>query len=447
MLILLGLGLLLGAIILAGNLAGLPAPVLIPEDRFVGAYGPVTLAFKELVQIESIETRLRLDPPVEGLFRQTQAEDRSGFLITFWPARPLQVGQRYTVSLDAGVRSQSGMELRRAFSWQVSVRPADILYLSPTDRPELWRISTDGQQPTQLTQTDGSIFDYHVSPDGSRIIYSVINEQKGIDIWQLDFLAGSAQVLLPCGADWCSSPTFSPDGTKIAYSRRRSGAFPGEGPGVPRIWLLDLQARSTDALYVDPNIGGFDPVWSPDGRYIAFFDGLSQGVRVLDMLVRTDFLLPSQMGASGQWSPDSQRLLFTNFESSGDSPFVAVYEVDVQTQQIRRVLGEDFDQVDYSVPVWQPDGQMLAVALRLFTGSPSKQLWLLDLEGQQRQSITDNQMFTHASYHWNPGGNLLVFQRLELGKAHTLPQIALWDRQTGQTLLLAENAFQPHWKP
>jgi Tol biopolymer transport system component len=153
------------------------------------------------------------------------------------------------------------------------------------------------------------------------------------------------------------------------------------------------------------------------------------------------------MGTSGAWSPDSQRFLFINFESGDSAPFVAVYEVTVQTQQIRRVFGEDFDQVDYSVPSWQPDGQQVAVALRLLSGSPSKQLWIQDLEGQQRQSITDDQLFTHASYHWDPSGNQLVYQRLELGKANTLPQIAVWDRQSGQTTILAENAFQPLWIP
>jgi Tol biopolymer transport system component len=445
--VLLVLLVLLAAVVAAGNRAGLPAPQFVPENASVGARGPITLVFSEPVLVESIESRLKLDPVVSGRVTVLTDPGRRGYAVSFWPDQPLLPGQRYSLVLAAGVRSQSGLELRSPVTWEFTPRQAEILFLSPTERPELWQAVGDGTEPKQLTSTGGSLFDFEVSLDGSWIIYSVINQQGGIDLWQMNRWSGETQMLLPCQTDWCNNPVYSPDGTKIAYSRRKSGALPGEGPGVPRMWMLDLVQQSTDALYVDPNIGGFDPAWSPDGRFLAFFDGLSQGVRVLDLTSRTDFLLPSQMGVVGEWSPDSRRILFVDFVTTDAGPNVSIYEVEVESQQIRRVLDEDVNQVDYSVPAWASDGETLAVAVRFFSDGPGKQLWMLRQDGAQRQPITNNQLFTHASYHWDPAGTKLVYQRLEFGRSGTLPQVVVWDRLTDQSIVVAENAFLPLWVP
>jgi Tol biopolymer transport system component len=121
--------------------------------------------------------------------------------------------------------------------------------------------------------------------------------------------------------------------------------------------------------------------------------------------------------------------------------------VDVQTQQSQLILGSEQDPMDYSMPDWSPDGSWLAVALRSLTGSPSKQVWIMHPDGSQRQSVTSEQLFTHAAYHWSPDSQMLAFQRLELGASATRPQIAVWNRADGSITLLAEDAFQPAWLP
>jgi Tol biopolymer transport system component len=443
-----GMGLLLVIVVALGNQAGLPAPELALVKGQTGARGPLVVLFAEPVQLDSLEQRFSLDPPVTGRLSVLPRQGgRTEYPVAFWPEKPLEPGIQYALSLDAGVTSQTGLELRKPVSLPFSVRQPEVFFLSPTTSPELWQAAGDGSAPVQVTSTGGALFDFKVSADGSRIVYSAVNQSQGIDLWEMDRWTRETRLLLPCESDWCSSPVYSPDGTKIAYSRRRSGALPGEGPGVPRIWLLDLVQESTDLLYSDPNVGGYDPSWSPDGRFLAFFDGLAQGVRVLDLSQGTDFLLASQMGMVGEWSPDSRSLLFIDFLSFDAGPDVAVYEVDVETQQIRRALGEEVNQVDYSVPVWSPDGEILAVGVRLLLDGPGKQVWLMTSSGQQRRVITSDPRFTHASYHWDPTGNRLVFQRLEMGRSGTLPQIMVWDRHSEQAVMVAENAFLPAWAP
>lgn len=448
LLALVALVVLLAAIALLADPARKEVARLVAESTggllTIGVHGPVTLEFDDAMQRDSVESRFSLDPPVEGSFTWNGTNDRS---VSFWPARALQPGQRYSVRLAARARSQGGQEVAKAQTWQVAVRQAELLYLSPSRAPELWRCSSDGRNCNRLTSTGGRVIDYSVSFDGNRIVYSLRNEEQGIDLWEINRQGGAAEILLPCGTDWCSSPAYSPDGKFIAYSRRRVSGLPGRQPEAPRIWILERAAQTTTELLADPRIGGTRAAWSPDGRLLAFFDEISGGVRVYNVATRSDFLVPAVEGTAIEWSPDSAFLFYLQAGIKGETPYSSVYRLDVRTQEISQVLGEDA--ADYSVPAWSSDGEWAVVGQRLAGGSLTRQLWLVSLSAGQgeRQAITDDVLFNHGGYQWEPGGSRLVYQRLEFGKSDSLPQVTVWNRQDGQTLLLAEDAFQPLWIP
>jgi Tol biopolymer transport system component len=448
-----GLAALLGLIIALGSLAGLKPPRLKPADGKIGSPGPLTLVFPDSMQPDSVEARLSLDPPVAGRFSWRGQDGQPDRVVSFWPEQHLPSGQRYAVRLAAGARSQAGLALRQEHTWQVVIRAAEVLYLSPAGAPELWRAAPGGAAPLRLTDTGGQVFDYSVSPDGQRVVYSAGNEQRGVDLWVVGRDGEAPELVLPCQSDWCVNPAYAPDGLSLAYSRRRAGAVQGEGPGVPRIWLVDLSTGTTEQLSADPDMGGYEPAWSPDGRRLAFFDGLAGGIRVMEMASKTSFLLPSQMGLTGEWSPDGRSLVFTDVRSTEAGPAVEIYVADLETQRARRVLEDDPGPLDYSNPVWTVDGSQVVAALRPMTGGPTKQLWLLWLDparapaGQARQPITEDPLFTHAGYRWDPAGENLVYQRLDIGSSSQKPQIVVWNRAGRESLVLAEDAFQPRWIP
>lgn len=94
------------------------------------------------------------------------------------------------------------------------------------------------------------------SPDGSSIAYLLTNE-----LWILDVLTGEARELARCES--CGgSPAWSPDGTTLAVA---GGAVPG------RIFLFDVNTGQASSISLMEPWGAYtSPAWSPDGESIAF---------------------------------------------------------------------------------------------------------------------------------------------------------------------------------
>jgi len=441
-----GLLLALGAFFLYRSQACLAPPRVLLEDGALSSSGPLQLVFDEPVDEESAESRLRLEPAVEGKIAWLEDRDSGSQTLVFKPDQPFSPGTEIVVRLLEGVAGADGRKLAQALAWKVLIRGPEILFLSPTDKPDLWRSSGPGAALRQITFTGGAIYDYGAAWDGTRIAYSARNDQGGLDLWEIGRDGGPPRRLLSCQVDWCFNPAYSPDGRYIAYSRQTMSALSAATRG-PRIWLMLTETLSTEILLSDPVIEGIDAAWSPDGKFLAFYDEKSQGIRVTSLATRRDFLLPAAMGYNGSWSPDSQQIIFTDEVNTELGPFGQVYFAGVASQGLISILDMDEEQTEYSKPEWSPKGTEVAIAAWLVQGSAGKQIWIMNVDGSQRLPVTQDQVITNSSYHWSPAGDRLVFQRLELGSSDHRPWVTVWERETGSLKRIADDAFQPQWLP
>jgi serine/threonine-protein kinase len=189
--------------------------------------------------------------------------------------------------------------------------------------------------------------------------------------------------------------SLSPDGTQAAVSIAESGNTD--------VWVVDLGRGTSLRLTTAPTIDAA-PVWSPDGRWIAFRseregpglfrrDALAAGP--IEQLTTTD----GPIHSPSSWSPDSRTLLFALFRSYRHQ---AVASVTPPERAVRVLLDGEYAQ---SEPHLSPDGRWLAyqsdesgrleVYVRLFPALTSGR-WQVSAGGG-------------SSPRWSPDGRELLF--------------------------------------
>jgi len=147
----------------------------------------------------------------------------------------------------------------------------------------LCSILVDAQQ-TKRSITEKDIFDFvwvanpQVSPDGSRVAFTrvtVDEKRTGYEtsIWTVATSGGAVPVRMTNGKR-DGQPRWSPDGKRIALVRGGEKDESGK-PKPPQIAILSL-AGGEAWIITDLPKGAAGPVWSPDGKRIAFLSTTTQ---------------------------------------------------------------------------------------------------------------------------------------------------------------------------
>ena len=431
------------ALVWGGTQVGiLPSGSFPAEGRETGMYGPIWIEFSEPMQTDSVEAAFSISGGGDGEFVW------DGNRVRYVPDEPLAVGEQYAVSLAPGSLSEGGRSVDEAFEFSFTVRQPWILYLSYTDMgAEIYRISPSGGEPQALTDSGGLIYDFQPSPDGELIAYSLVNEENGIDIWLMDRDGRSARVFLDCGMDRCMGPSWSPDGTMIAYSRMEAGLQPQAGYGAARVWLAYTETGETARLFANAQKVGYGPGWSPDGRMLSYNDGTNSQIIILDLETGDEFVISSQLGNTVTWSPDSTQILYGDMLQTETGFSQVIYLVDLNTKDTVLWYGDGASIDQFGNPQWSPDGDWIAMTTWQQQDNTSYTFMRM-ASGETYGFIIDNQpAFIFSSYAYDPTGQYIVYQRTPLGVPNAQSQIILYDKETQNRIFLAENASFPAWTP
>ena len=191
----------------------------------------------------------------------------------------------------------------------------DLVYeASGTVEVQVAWMDRSGKQLGALGQP-GIITDPRLSPDGKTLAEVVTDPQaRNVDLWLVD-LARGVRTRFTFNPAVEKYPTWSPDGTKIAFSSVRSGQFD--------IYVKPANGTGTSQPLVEDNAIKYVDDWSKDGRYIAYGRLDPQGKTGWDIWILPLFgdkkpfaFLASQFNeGDASFSPDGKWLAYSSNES------------------------------------------------------------------------------------------------------------------------------------
>lgn len=233
-------------------------------------------------------------------------------------------------------------------------------------------------------------------------------------------------------ADHGFLPRWSPDGRQIAFTRAyyRLADYGLDMDG----WVVGVNADGAAASPPRSWIAGFGedmgPVWSPDGRWVAYHSHRSAApVPLYESPGRTDDIW-IRAAAGGpeirltdfgfevgppDWSPDGRQLIFDSWDKDGVPRFAKPWIVTIDPTT-GRSLGAKRMPLPQGVAgisgeAWSPRGPDIAFIERI--DDLRRAIWLSHPDGADARKLVDFLSYTIGGVAWTPDGEQLLYSALD----------------------------------
>ncbi|WP_428275019.1 prolyl oligopeptidase family serine peptidase [Candidatus Palauibacter sp.] len=252
------------------------------------------------------------------------------------------------------------------------------------------------------------------SPEGERLAFiaggSLVVAEAGT----------SDRVVVVEGASGLRAPSWSPDGTTLAYYSTASGS--------QDIWLADaggaVPPRQLTAGAAEADDSRFSPMWSPDGRWIAYIsnraDWWHDDVWLVAVASGAAHQVSSSLMASSSpvWSPDGSSLVLMGTSKDEywyeDLAYLYRIDLDLAGTTPRALREAPLDMQVYATdaimrfdPFWSGDGERIHFP---YQQRGAFDLWSVPASGGVATRVT-NVGGSWSSLHATKDGNRAVFTR------------------------------------
>jgi TolB protein len=234
-------------------------------------------------------------------------------------------------------------------------------------------VDSDGANDHAVTSS-GAALSPAWHPSGRAIVFSDFGD-AGTQIAQLDLLTGRTTLLKASGRGLNITPVFTPDGSNIVYAS--GGEQPADLVIAPASNRGSARKMGAGSLTEQSS-----PTFSPDGHRVAFISPSPKTPQIYTMNIDgSDIqqLTPSVAGVRSyrtgpDWSPDGTKIAYE--QQNGD---FQIWMINIADKKMRKLtsVGENED------PSWAPDSRHVVIAT---TRNRAKYLFVLDTKtGRMRQ--------------------------------------------------------------
>jgi TolB protein len=197
-------------------------------------------------------------------------------------------------------------------------------------------------------------------------------------------------------AGFLAAPSWSPDGSQIAFVSDREGE--------PDIWVMNSDG-SKPVNVTQHEAKDHSPAWSPDGEWIAFAS-VRESLYWELYRMRPDGSDVQRLtwwedasDLSPTWSPDGTRLAFA---SKRDGNW-EIYTMDRDGGNLVRLTDHPADDTN---PVWSPDGSRIAFES---TRDGYAEIYLVPIIGGETVNISNAPFSSEHGPTWSPDGGRIAF--------------------------------------
>lgn len=243
---------------------------------------------------------------------------------------------------------------------------------------------------------------------------------------------GRAQVLLESQQP-IMSPSWSPDGTQIAYVSFETSRS--------RIYIQNLQTGAREQL-TDFAGSNSSPEWSPDGTKMAMVlskDG-NPDIYVMDLRTRELRRITNHFGIDTEpsWMPDGRSLIYTSEQGGPGRP--QIYQVPLDTGLPERLT---FEGSYNSLGQMLPDGNNLVMVHRYDT-SDDYHIAIQNLNRGTIRTLTNS--FLDESLSVAPNSSMIIYAS-KLGDRGILNAVSIDGRVKFQLPSAQGDVREPSWSP
>jgi TolB protein len=258
------------------------------------------------------------------------------------------------------------------------------------------------------------------------------------DIFSAD-IGGEAIINLTDDPAPDRSPVWSPDGRQIAFASRRGDNWD--------VYRMRADGSDLQRLTNDPAYDG-EPAWSPDGTRIAFSSSRDGDLNIYLLELSSGSLrrVTDDRAADYQptWAPDSHQLAFTSWRD-GNQEIYAVSLPQSALADMPSAINLTNNPAPDRSPAWGSDGRLAFISDREGIGN----LHVLDLESDEQQlaGIRNRGLQDPA---WTVGGGLLAVGPWGAGGFNSAQGVLIMTTGISVSVALvgSPHAYaEPDWNP